>query len=115
ETFGQDGRVDLREGFDRDITGLAIQANTPGVVYRDLIIMGMRLGEGPAPAAPGDLRAYDVRTGKLAWKFHTIPRPGEPGYETWPPDAWTRVGGANVWTGMTIDEERGLLFCPIGS
>lgn len=115
ESFGEKGRVDLRAGFDSDVSGLAIQANTPGVIHRDLIIMGMRLGEGPAPAAPGDLRAYNVRTGRLEWRFHTIPRPGEPGYETWPPDAWKRVGGANVWTGMTLDEKRGLVFCPVGS
>ena len=115
ETFGTGGRVDLSAGFDRDVTGLAIQANTPGVVYRDLIIMGMRVGEGPAPAAPGDIRAYNVRTGALVWRFRTIPRPGEHGYETWPSDAWTRVGGANVWAGMTVDEERGLVFCPVGS
>jgi len=115
ETFGDGGRVDLSAGFGRDVTGLAIQANTPGVVFRNIIIMGMRVGEGPAPAAPGDLRAYDVRTGEIVWKFHTIPHPGEAGYETWPLDAWKRVGGANVWTGMTVDEARGLVFCPIGS
>jgi quinoprotein glucose dehydrogenase len=115
ESFGNAGRVDLSAGFDRDVTGLAIQANTPGVVYRDLIIMGMRVGEGPAPAAPGDVRAYSVRTGALVWRFHTVPRPGEAGYETWPADAWQRVGGANVWAGMTVDEERGLVFCPVGS
>ncbi|HUG10082.1 MAG TPA: PQQ-binding-like beta-propeller repeat protein [Opitutaceae bacterium] len=115
EGFGDAGRVDLAMGFDRDVTGLAIQANTPGVVYRDLIIMGMRVGEGPAPAAPGDIRAYSVRTGALVWRFHTIPRPGQPGHETWPADAWQRVGGANVWAGMTVDEERGLVFCPVGS
>jgi quinoprotein glucose dehydrogenase len=115
ENFGDKGRVDLSEGLERDVKGLAIQANTPGVVFRDLIIMGMRLGEGPAPAAPGHIRAYDVRTGKLVWRFHTIPHPGEAGHETWPDDAWTRVGGANVWTGMTVDEERGLVFCPVGS
>ncbi len=114
-TFGDNGRVNLAEGLGRDVTGLAIQANTPGVIYRDLIIMGSRLGEGPAPAAPGHIRAFNVRTGKLAWTFHTIPHPGEPGYETWPEDAWKRVGGANVWTGMTVDEERGLVFCPVGS
>ncbi len=113
--FGDHGRIDLAEGLDRDVHGLAIQANTPGAVFRNLIIMGMRLGEGPALAAPGSIRAYDVRTGKLVWRFHTIPQPGEPGYETWPPDAWTRVGGVNVWTGMTVDEERGLVFCPVGS
>jgi quinoprotein glucose dehydrogenase len=114
-SFGVDGRVDLGAQLDRDTEGFAIQANTPGVVYQDLIIMGMRVGEGPAPAAPGHIRAFDVRTGKLAWIFHTVPRPGEPGYETWPADAWQRVGGVNVWTGMTVDEERGLVFCPVGS
>lgn len=113
--FGQGGRVDLGEGLGREVTGLAIQANTPGVIYRDLIIMGMRVGEGPAPAAPGHIRAYDVRTGKLVWRFHTIPHPGEPGHKTWPEDAWKRAGGANVWAGMTVDEERGLVFCPVGS
>jgi quinoprotein glucose dehydrogenase len=115
ETFGDQGRVDLSQGLDRDVTGLAIQANTPGVVFRNLIVMGMRLGEGPAPAAPGHVRAFDVRTGKLVWVFHTIPQPGEAGYETWPADAYTRVGGVNVWTGMTLDEKRGLVFCPVGS
>ena len=115
ESFGNQGRVDLSEGLDRDVHGLAIQANTPGVIFRNLIIMGMRVGEGPAPAAPGHIRSYDVRTGKLAWIFHTIPHPGEPGYETWPADAWLRTGGVNVWAGMTVDEERGLVFCPLGS
>jgi len=85
------------------------------VIFRNLIIMGMRLGEGPAPAAPGHIRAYDVRTGQMIWRFHTIPFPGEPGYETWPPEAYQHVGGTNNWSGMTVDEERGLVFCPIGS
>ena len=115
KSFGNDGRIDLAANLGRDTTGLAIQANTPGIVYRDLIIMGFRAGEGPAPAAPGHIRAYSVRTGELVWTFHTIPHPGEPGYETWPADAWQRVGGANVWTGMVLDEERGLVFCPVGS
>jgi len=115
EGFGGHGHVDLALGLERDVTGLQIQANTPGVIFRDLIIMGMRVGEGPAPAAPGHIRAYDVRTGKMVWRFHTIPFPGEPGYETWPPDAWQHIGGVNVWAGMTVDEERGLVFCPIGS
>jgi quinoprotein glucose dehydrogenase len=114
-TFGQAGRVDLSLGLGRDATGLAIQANTPGVIYRDLLILGFRAGEGPAPAAPGHIRAFNVRTGEIAWVFHTIPHPGEPGHETWPADAWQRVGGANVWTGMVVDEERGLVFCPVGS
>ncbi len=115
ESFGDGGRVDLSENMGRDATGFAIQANTPGLVVGDLIIMGMRLGEGPAPAAPGPIRAYDVRSGELRWVFNTIPRPGEPGYETWPPEAHTYVGGVNVWTGMSVDEERGLLFAPTGS
>ncbi|HVU26036.1 MAG TPA: PQQ-binding-like beta-propeller repeat protein [Opitutus sp.] len=115
ESFGDHGRVDLSAGLDRDVRGLAIQANTPGVIYHDLIIMGMRLGEGPAPAAPGHIRAYDVRTGQMVWRFHTLPFPGEPGYETWPEDAYKHVGGVNVWSGMTVDEQRGLVFCPVGS
>ncbi len=115
DSFGDHGRVDLSLGLGRNVEGLAIQANTPGAVYRDLIIMGMRLGEGPAPAAPGHIRAYNIRTGKIEWTFHTIPQPGEPGYETWPADAWQRVGGVNVWTGMTVDEARGTVFCPVGS
>jgi quinoprotein glucose dehydrogenase len=115
ESFGAGGRVDLRENLGDEPTEYSVIATTPGVIYRDLIILPMRVGEGPAPAAPGPIRAYNVRTGELAWRFHTIPRPGEYGYETWPPDAWQRVGGANVWTGMTVDVERGLVFCPTGS
>jgi quinoprotein glucose dehydrogenase len=115
ETFGDHGRVDLSQGLGRDVTGLAIQMNTPGVIYRDLIILSMRVGEGPGPAAPGHVRAYDVRTGKMVWIFHAIPYPGEPGYEAWPKDAWQREGGVNAWPGMTLDEEHGLVFCPIGS
>ncbi len=115
ESFGDHGRVDLAEGLGRDVRGLTIQANTPGVIFRNLIILSTRVGEGPAPAAPGHIRAYDVRTGKMVWRFNTIPQPGEPGYETWPADAWQRTGGVNVWAGMTVDEERGLVFCPVGS
>ena len=114
-SFGEDGYVDLTQNMGRDATGFAVQANTPGLVHGDKIIMGMRLGEGPAPSAPGPIRAYNVRSGELEWVFNTIPRPGEPGYETWPEDAWNYVGGVNVWTGMTVDEERGLLFAPTGS
>ena len=115
EGFGDHGRVDLSQGLGRDVTGLAIQMNTPGVIYHDLIILSMRVGEGPGPAAPGHVRAYDVRTGKMVWIFHAIPYPGEAGYEAWPPDAWQREGGVNAWPGMTLDEEHGLVYCPIGS
>ena len=113
--FGRDGSVNLKDGLGRDVSGLSLQANTPGVIFRDLLIMGMRLGEGPAPAAPGHIRAYNVRTGQLVWRFNTIPLPGEAGYETWPPNAYQHVGGANVWSGFALDERRGLVFCPTGS
>ncbi|WP_404423748.1 PQQ-binding-like beta-propeller repeat protein [Nibricoccus sp. IMCC34717] len=114
-SFGDQGRIDLGLGLGRDVTGLSIQANTPGSVVGDLLIMGMRVGEGPGKAAPGHIRAYNVRTGELVWRFNTIPWPGEVGYETWPADAWQRVGGANVWAGFAVDRERGLVFCPVGS
>ncbi len=114
-TFGVKGVVDLKEGLGRDVHGLSLQSTTPGVVFEDRLIMGMRLGEGPAPAAPGHIRAYDIRTGKLVWRFNTIPQPGEEGYETWPPEAYRYVGGVNVWTGFALDEKRGLVFCPTGS
>ena len=113
--FGRDGSVDLKQELGRDASGLSLQATTPGVVFKDLLIMGMRLGEGPAPAAPGPIRAFDIRTGKLVWRFNTIPQPGEAGHETWPPEAHRYIGGANVWTGFALDETRGIVFCPTGS
>ncbi|MPY88248.1 MAG: PQQ-binding-like beta-propeller repeat protein [Luteitalea sp.] len=115
ERFGERGRLDLTKGLGRDVTGLTVRSNTPGVVYKDLLIVGTSVSEGPGPAAPGHVRAYDVRTGALRWIFHTIPQPGELGYDTWPPDAWTRSGGANVWSTMSVDVERGLVFLPTGS
>ncbi|MGH9719315.1 MAG: PQQ-binding-like beta-propeller repeat protein [Bryobacteraceae bacterium] len=112
--FGAGGRVDLREGLGRNPETLSVISNTPGVIYQDMLIMGSLVPEG-LPSAPGDIRAYDVRTGKIRWSFHTIPHPGEFGYETWPKDAWTYSGGANNWAGMSLDEKRGLLFVPTGS
>jgi quinoprotein glucose dehydrogenase len=114
-SFGKEGSIDLKADLGRDVSGLSLQVTTPGVIFGDLLILGMRLGEGPAPAAPGHIRAYDVRTGKLAWRFNTIPQPGEIGYETWPPNAYHYIGGANVWSGFALDEKRGLVFCPTGS
>jgi quinoprotein glucose dehydrogenase len=114
-TFGDGGSIELKRDLGRDVSSLALQVTTPGVIFGDLLIMGMRLGEGPAPAAPGHIRAYDVRTGKLVWRFNTIPRPGEFGHETWPPNAYQYIGGVNVWTGFALDEKRGLVFCPTGS
>jgi quinoprotein glucose dehydrogenase len=112
--FGDSGRVDLREGLGRDPKEQSISATSPGVVYKDLLILGSIVAED-LPASPGDIRAYDVRTGKIRWTFHTIPHPGEYGYETWPKDAWTYIGGANDWAGMSLDEKRGLVFCATGS
>ena len=114
-SFGDSGSIDLKNDLGRDASKLALNATTPGVIFGDLLIMGMRLGEGPAPAAPGHIRAYNVRTGKLAWRFNSIPQPGEVGYETWPPNAYQYIGGVNVWTGFALDEKRGLVFCPTGS
>jgi quinoprotein glucose dehydrogenase len=113
-TFGTDGRVDLRLGLGREPARVSIDATSPGVILEDLIIMGSRVGEGTA-AAPGHIRAYDVRTGEQRWIFHTIPHPDEFGYDTWPADAWQRIGGANAWTGMSVDADRGLVFVPTGS
>ena len=114
EGFGKDGRIDLREGLGRDTETLSVSATSPGVVYKDLIIIGSSLGED-LPAAPGDIRAYDVRTGKLRWSFRTIPAAGEPGAKTWPPGARENSGGANSWAGLSLDVERGILFAPTGS
>lgn len=114
ETFGTDGRVSLKEGLGERAANLMVLATTPGVIFRNLIIMGSRVHEGPI-AAPGYIRAFDVKTGKLVWTFHTIPHPGEFGYETWPPDAWKKIGGANSWAGMSVDDERGLVFASTGS
>jgi quinoprotein glucose dehydrogenase len=113
-SFGRNGRVDLREGLGRQADRLTVSASTPGVVFDDLLIMGSTVPE-TLPSAPGDIRAFDVNTGQLRWSFHTIPHPGEPGYETWPAEAWTYSGGANSWPGMALDENRGIVYAPTGS
>ena len=113
-TFGESGRIDLRKELRGDYRDQSIALTTPGVVYKDLIIVGGRNPE-THPAPPGDVRAFDVRTGVLRWSFHTIPHPGEFGYDTWPKDAWLKSGAANNWTGMTIDEKRGIVYVPTGS
>ena len=114
QTFGADGRIDLREQLGRDPRTQGVRLTSPGVVYRDLLILGGRVGES-LPTSPGHIRAYDVRTGTLRWTFHTIPHPGEPGYDTWPATAWTYSGGANSWPGMALDEARGVVYVPTGS
>lgn len=113
-TFGDHGRVDLRENLGRDVSTGSIALTSPAVIYKDLFIVGGRLPE-TLPALPGDIRAYDIRTGNLRWSFHTIPHPGEFGYETWPKDAWQHSGAANNWTGMTVDQKTGIVYVPTGS
>ena len=113
-TFGNQGRIDLRKNLRDEPESVSIALTSPPVVYKDLFIVGGREPE-TLPAAPGDIRAYDVHTGKLRWSFHTIPHPGEYGYETWPKDAWKNSGAANNWTGMTLDAKAGVVYVPTGS
>lgn len=113
-SFGEQGRIDLRKGLREDYLSQSIALTSPGIVYQDLIIVGGRNPE-TYPAPPGDIRAFDVRAGSLRWTFHTIPHPGEFGYETWPPDAWKTAGAANNWAGMALDERRGIVYVPTGS
>lgn len=114
DSFGDSGKVDLRENLGRDPEKQMAIANTPGVIYKDILIQGTRVHEGPG-ASPGHVRAYDLRTGEMVWIFHTIPEPGEFGNDTWPEDAWTYMGGANSWSGVTLDEETGIAYLPTGS
>jgi quinoprotein glucose dehydrogenase len=114
-TFGKDGLVDLREGLGRDPATIGrIQSNTPGRIFENLILLGSAPGESYL-SAPGHLRAYDVVSGKLVWTFHTIPQPGEYGYDTWPKDAYRYVGGANTWGEISVDDKRGIAYFPTGS
>jgi glucose dehydrogenase len=114
-TFGTHGIVDLRKGLARaEGTDRRVQSRTPGKIWKNLLILGSAPGEAWM-TPPGDIRAYDVVTGKLAWQFHTVPMPGEFGYDTWPRDAYKYVGGANNWGEMSIDEERGIVYVPTGS
>lgn len=112
--FGTEGKVNLNENLGVNPDSVWVIPTSPGIVYNDLIIVGSEVSES-YDAAPGHIRAYHVRTGEMAWIFHTIPQPGEPGYETWPPDAWKYTGGANNWGGMSLDERRGTVFAPLGS
>jgi quinoprotein glucose dehydrogenase len=115
QTFGDHGTASLTAGLGRDTSADFVLSNTPGAIYKDLLILGTRVSEGPGPAAPGHIRAFDVRTGKVRWVFHTIPWPGEFGSDTWPQDAYQRIGGANAWSGISVDQARGLVFLPTGS
>jgi quinoprotein glucose dehydrogenase len=117
-TFGSDGRVDLHEGLgdslSHDVSSLSVKSTSPGVIYKNTLVMGSSVSES-GDAAPGHVRAFDVVTGKLKWVFHTIPLPGEPGYETWPAGAFQRMGAANTWGGLSVDEKRGTVYFGTGS
>jgi glucose dehydrogenase len=113
-SFGEHGRIDLRKNLRGDYRLQSVAMTSPGIVYKDLIIVGGRNPE-THPSPPGDIRAFDVRTGELRWTFHTIPHPGEFGYDTWPKDAWRTAGAANNWAGMSLDTKRGIVYVPTGS
>jgi quinoprotein glucose dehydrogenase len=113
-SFGDAGRVDLRDGLGREADEQWVAATTPPAIYRDLVLVGGRVSE-LGDASPGHVRAFDARTGALRWTFHTIPQPGEAGRETWPAEAWRTAGGANSWAGIRVDAARGIAFVPTGS
>jgi quinoprotein glucose dehydrogenase len=113
-SFGTNGCVDLRDGMERYNHRGGVQSNMPGRIFENLILMGTGTGE-QYEAPPGDIRAFDVVTGKLVWTFHTIPKEGEYGYDTWPPEPRKRNGGANVWGEISVDEARGIAYFPTGS
>ncbi len=112
--FGERGRVRLDTGLGPDPDSVWVIPTSPGIVFEDLLILGSEVSE-LYDAAPGHVRAFNILTGELAWTFHTIPQPGETGYDTWPEDAWKSVGGANNWGGMSLDQQRGMVFVPLGS
>lgn len=114
ESFGDSGKVNLNVGVRDNPEDIAVTLTTPGIIYNDLIIVGSRLPDLYG-TPPGYVRAYNCKTGALAWTFHTIPLPGEPGYETWPEDAYKYAGGVNNWAGMSIDKKRGMVFMSLGS
>jgi quinoprotein glucose dehydrogenase len=112
--FGDGGRVDLAAGLGREVPEGSVSATSPGIAYGDLLVQGTRVGEEDG-SAPGHIRAYDIRTGRVRWTFRTIPHPGEAGHETWPAEAWRTAGGANSWAGLALDRERGIVYVPTGS
>jgi quinoprotein glucose dehydrogenase len=114
--FGDEGRVDLKKGVLGDLKDGRYALQSPPAVFGDVVITGCSNGEGsPTAGAYGDIRGWDARTGKLLWTFHTVPRPGEPGSETWPSDAWKNRSGTNTWGFLTVDVKRGIVYVPLGS
>lgn len=117
-SFGNEGKVDLheglQEGLDHDVSQSSVNATSPGVIYKNTLVMGSTVSES-GNALPGHIRAFDVVTGKLSWVFHTVPQPGEFGYDTWPKDAYKNIGATNSWAGMSLDENRGVVYLGTGS
>ena len=113
-SFGKNGRIDLREGLGRPAERMTVSASSPGVIYEDMIILGSTVPE-TLPGTPGHIRAFDVNTGEMRWIFHTIPHPGEFGYETWSKTSYEISGGANAWAGLSIDPKLGMVFAATGS
>lgn len=114
-SFGDQGKIDLKKDLDKNADDLYVVATSPGIVFRNLYIIGSRVSEN-SDAAPGHIRAYDIKTGERVWIFHTIPQPGQYGYDTWEdPEAYRHIGGANAWSGFSLDETRGLVFAGTGS
>jgi glucose dehydrogenase len=114
--FGNEGRIDLLKGVLGDLSDARFVLQSPPAVFGDIVITGSSNGEGsPTAGAYGDIRGWDARSGKLLWTFHTVPRPGEPGSETWPPDAWKNRSGTNTWGFLTVDLKRGIVYVPLGS
>lgn len=113
--FGKQGVKDLREDLEMDLTRMGYGPTSAPAIFEDLVIVGFSCGEGPGPSAPGDVRAFDVRTGEPVWRFHTVPGPDEFGNETWAGESWKNRGAANAWGGYSVDVERGLVFAGLGS
>ncbi len=114
--FGDEGRVDLKKGVLGDLKDGRYALDSPPAVFGDVVITGCSNGEGsPSAGAYGDIRGWDAKTGKLLWTFHTVPRPGEPGAETWPPDGWKNRSGTNTWGFFTLDAKRGIVYAPLGA
>jgi quinate dehydrogenase (quinone) len=113
--FGNGGTIDLRAGWEGDQPNALYSVTSAPAIYKDLVITGAMVPEFPSRGPSGSVRAFDVRTGKMAWTFHTIPRPGEQGHQSWRGDDWKDRTGANVWSTMSVDQERGLVFLPVGS
>ncbi|MEX2169180.1 MAG: pyrroloquinoline quinone-dependent dehydrogenase [Pirellulales bacterium] len=113
--FADAGICDMRKGLDPKFAGLSYGPTSAPAIWKDTIVVGVSCGEGPGIAAPGDVRAFNVRSGAEVWRFRTVPGPGEFGNDTWEGESWKDRGGANAWGGLSVDVRRGLVFAGLGS